>query len=91
MQKLDGGLINAVVPNALKLIKPVSDMTSAGVLTDALYLLADPETQALRESALLSPDERKYGLLKSNLKKKLEVQKTVDAEEVIYHLYILST
>ena len=82
MQKLEGGLINAVVPAELKLIEPVSDMTSAAVLSDALYLLADKDTQALRESALLSQAERNYGLLKSNLKKKAEVQKTIDAEEV---------
>ena len=62
-------------------------MTSAVVLSDALYLLADKETQALRESALLSQAGRNYGLLKSNLKKKAEVQKTIDAKELNLSLY----
>ena len=91
MQKLEGGLINTVVPPELKKVKPVSDMTSASVLTEALYLLADPDTQALREDALLSPAERNYGVLKTQLKMKYEVQKTIDAEEVNPFFHIIKS
>ena len=75
LQQLQGGLIKAVVPTELASLELALDMTSVGILNEAIFECSDQQTQQLRDQADMSVHERNYVFLKNQLLNKVTVEK----------------
>ena len=75
LQQLQGGLIKAVVPAELASLELALDMTSVGILNEAIFECSDQQTQQLRDQADMSVHERNYVFLKNQLLNKVTVEK----------------